>query len=133
MAAAALLTLVISAEPAGSAQTNAADQAILALERQWMDAVVKKDRRTLDALLADDFLLLGESWAGDRELKSCAFDRMRVQIRGDVAVVHSLFTFEATVKGQLWKSTVRITDTWIRQGGQWRVLARHASSLPAPQ
>jgi ketosteroid isomerase-like protein len=129
----------------GTSGSLGLEQDLRRLEHEWMDAVVRKDRAALDRLLADDFLLLGETWAGDRELTdkarcidnsvtlidatSFAFDKMRVQVREGAAVVHCLFTFEATVKGQPWKGTARVTDTWIREAGRWRVLARHASPL----
>ena len=125
------------------------EQELQRLEHEWMDAVVRKNRVALDSFLTDDFLLLGEAWTGDRELtdkkryvdnsvtlieaKGFAFDKMRVQVRDGVAVVHGLLAFEATVNGQLWKGTSRVTDTWIRVGGRWRVFARHASPLSAPK
>jgi ketosteroid isomerase-like protein len=142
---------LVPGQASETSQAGAAglEQELRRLEHEWMDGVVRRDRAALDRFLADDFLLLGETWAGDRELtdktrwidnsvtlieaRSFAFDKMRIQAREDVAVVHCLFTFEATVKGQPWKSTARVTDTWIREAGRWRVLARHASALtPSP-
>ncbi len=121
------------------------EKTIIGLENEWMNAVVKKDAKILDRIMADDFALLGERWAGDRELttkenyiknmtsieaKSFSFDKIIVQVRDSVAVLHCLFTFEATSNGKPWGGTVRLTDTWIKERGQWRVLARHSSRPP---
>ena len=129
-----------SKEDSGGSKT---EQEILSLEKEWMNGVVHKDGKVLDRLMADDFLLLNERWAGDRgltpkepwiknsltsiEAKSFSFDKVKTQVRENVVVFHCLFTFEATVNGKPWGGTARVTDIWVKEGGRWRVLARHAS------
>ena len=134
-----------SQEEFGSARI---EQEILRLENEWMNGVVHKDGKVLDRLMADDFRLLNERWTGDRgltpkqpwiknsltsiEAKSFTFDKVQMQVRENVVVFHCLFTFEAMVNGKPWGGTARLTDTWIKEGGRWRVLARHASRALQP-
>ena len=125
------------------------EQEILRLENEWMGAVVRRDGKRLDELVADAFLLVSERWDGTRELtpkqpwirnsltsiegKGFSYDKVRVQVRESVIVLHGLFTFEATNNGKPWGGTVRVTDVWVKEGGRWRVLARHASRPMQPQ
>ena len=149
-----LLILVVafpalaSAQAKGKDDSDKTEQQILSLENEWMNGVVRRDGKVLDRIMADDFLLLNERWAGDRgltpkepwiknsltsiEAKSFSFDKVKMQVRENVVVFHCLFTFEATVNGKPWGGIARITDTWINEGGRWRVLARHASR-PLPR
>lgn len=125
------------------------EQEILRLEREWMDAAVRRDEKVLDRVMADDFLLLGEAWDGKRDLtpkqrwientlttieaKSFSYDKVNTQVRGDAVVLHGLFTYDATNNGRPWGGTVRVTDVWVRDGGRWRILTRHASRALKPQ
>jgi ketosteroid isomerase-like protein len=129
-----------NAEESGTAEV---EQEILRLENEWMAGVVRRDRKVLDQLVADDFLLVSERWDGHRELtpkqpwirnslttieaKSFSYDKVKMQVRENMVVLHGLFTYEATYNGKPWRGTIRVTDVWVKEDGRWRVLARHAS------
>ena len=123
--------------------------ALTKLESEWTNAFAQKDAKTLDRLMADDFLMLGQSSSGaliDKstliqsslirlELLTFSFDDVRVQIHGETAVFHCKYTFRGMYARQIddkqpYEGVVLVTDTWVRQGDQWRVLARHSSKLP---
>lgn len=144
-----LLVVALASLALGQAKNNVersaaeVEQEILRLESEWMGAVVRRDGKVLDQLVADDFLLVSERWDGTRELtpkqpwirnslttieaKSFSYDKVRIQVRENMVVLHGLFTYEATNNGKPWGGTVRVTDVWVKEGGRWRVLARHAS------
>ena len=104
----------------------------------------------LDRFMADDFLLLGQSSSGaliDKrtliqssmsrlDLLSFSFEDVKVQIHGETAIFHCKYTFRGMYARQPndrqpYEGVVLITDTWVKQGDQWRVLARHSSKLPS--
>ncbi|HWP82436.1 MAG TPA: nuclear transport factor 2 family protein [Bacteroidota bacterium] len=150
-----LLVVALASLALGQAKNNVersaaeVEQEILRLESEWMGAVVRRDDKVLDQLVADDFLLVSERWDGTRELtpkqpwirnslttieaKSFSYDKVRIQVRENMVVLHGLFTYEATNNGKPWGGTVRVTDVWVKEGGRWRVLARHASRPLQPQ
>lgn len=124
------------------------EQEILRLENEWMDAAVRRDAKVLDRMMANDFLLLSEAWDGGDltpkqrwirnilttiEGKSFSYDKVKIQVRGNAVVLHCLFTYDATNNGMPWGGTVRVTDVWVKDGGRWRILTRHASRPLQPQ
>jgi ketosteroid isomerase-like protein len=52
---------------------------------------------------------------------------MKVRIYGDTAIVNSLYHQNATARGQDWSGYFLITDVWVKRGGRWQVVTRHAS------
>jgi len=80
--------------------SDAATQAIISVENNWVDALVESDMRALDSILADSYVDTDEHShrggkqdvfsflkSGDLKLESIKLSDMQVHIYGDAAVV----------------------------------------------
>jgi ketosteroid isomerase-like protein len=54
----------------------------------------------------------------------------RTRIFGEVAVTTGLIDMVDTAHGAPYTMRLRETLVWIKQGGTWRLLVRHATRLP---
>ena len=122
------------------------EQEIKKLAHEWLDAIRGRDRATLERILAEDFMISGwqpEGRIADREfyLADCMipvdiqegsykFDRWKVRMYGETAVVNCTLDIHAVVNGYKWGGEVLITDVWIREQETWRVVTRHTSPIP---
>lgn len=107
-----------------------------ALEEKWVQAQLKGDAAALGSVLAEGFVsttstgelrtkaeTLDMVKSGALKLQSSKLDEMRVMVFGDAAVVIGRWQGKGTEKGKPLDDTERFTDTWIKQGGQWRCVA----------
>jgi ketosteroid isomerase-like protein len=124
---------------------NQTEQEIRRLAHEWLDAVPRRDRTTLERILADDFLIAGwqpEGRLADKQyyIEDCLrpveiqegsykFDRWQVRRYGETAVVNCVLEVYAIVEGAKWGGVVLITDVWVREGEMWRVVTRHTSPI----
>jgi ketosteroid isomerase-like protein len=115
------------------------------LAHEWLDAIQRRDRATLDRILADDFVLAG--WQLDGRLAdkqfyiedclkpvdvrpgSYEFDRWTIRFYGELALVNCVLKIHALVEGHDWGGEFLISDVWSRDQGNWQVLARHSSAI----
>lgn len=63
------------------------------------------------------------------------YDRFRnhdetVRRYGDAAVINGITSVRGTSGGQAFAADFRFTDTWVRRGGRWFLVASHATRLP---
>jgi ketosteroid isomerase-like protein len=118
---------------------------ITTLERDWVAAIVKKDVPVLERLLADDFngtsptahtftkkQAIADLTSGEYVVDAMDLDEITVNVYGDTAV--SFTSQEETSKyfGNDTSGHYHFTDVWIRNGGQWRVVASHGSRYDKP-
>lgn len=109
-------------------------------ERAWITAVQQRDLPSLDLLLDDEFLYTSWASSGElitkaqylaaverEELLNCRARDFSVQHAGDTVVVKCRMDCEFPNRGIC--SELLVTDTWVRRGNRWKVLARH-TSLP---
>jgi ketosteroid isomerase-like protein len=121
---------------------SVAEREILALERAWDEAEVRRDGAALDAILDDRFVLTfgGEPpmdkatvmknvLASENPLPSTTTEE-RIIVDGDVAVSTSVTSFERVVDGKHVKMANRGTATFVYRDGRWRGLAVHMVRLP---
>jgi ketosteroid isomerase-like protein len=120
------------------------DRATLAqLQREWMQAVLERDMDRLEEIVGDGFRFTAihlnpepmtrEQWmAAAREgytIVTFAYEQMDIDVFGDTAIVHSRYSQVASFQHTSLSNVFRLTDVWNRQGGVWRVVARHSSIL----
>lgn len=115
-------------------------QAVLAAQRQWLDAYNRRDEKALAAIEADDFRVA----FGDGKIQTkadqltnirkplpagakyeIAAEATEVRIYGNAAVLTGI----VVEKGGGFSQRSRYTDTWILQNGRWRVVSSHLSDL----
>ncbi len=142
-----LLTGSLSVHGQGGDIAKARDpgQELLALEREWNDAIMKRDTMRLDRILAGDYVLTtpeglivtkGELLEFFRspeqeavEVKGVGHDRTSVRVYGDTAVVISRFTMKVRAGGRPMETPFQHTDVFVKQRGSWRCVARHATRV----
>jgi len=134
---AACLSLLI-AGPAAASSTANPDEALLErLSVQWMAALEKKDRRSLEAFLADDYVLQmpGDSasqyvrrdeWlknAIDMDWTDFRYENVVARVHGDHATVSSRLYFKVAPNPFTFDSGV--IDLWEKRDGRWQVTNRY--------
>jgi len=132
-----------SQTPAGG-MTGTAEQELLNLMQDWMNAEVKADMTFLDQFIADDCVITDPSGAvwtkaqflaglksGEGAVISFVLDNMKARIYGDAAVVNGRMTAKQTFRGQDISGQYQCTDMFIKKGGRWRCVAIHLSMIKA--
>jgi uncharacterized protein (TIGR02246 family) len=121
------------------------EQRLVSAERQWADAITKGDATVLDRLFADDIVVTsgsGELRDKAGEIKDAAsppdpdfvwtrpftVEDVRVKIYKDAAVVTGLAKWGFKYKGQEVTQERRYTHVYVKQKGQWRMVAQQMSS-----
>ena len=118
---------------------------VATLEAEWRDALLSKDEDALRRLIHPQYKLVGirstGSVAVDLEQWIAALRRMdiaslEVRVTDCVALDNVIVaTVDAQWKvrylGQPIDERVLLTDVWVREQGQWRVVRRHSSPVPA--
>jgi ketosteroid isomerase-like protein len=137
--------LVCAAMAAGGARQPSADeQALIALERRWVDAFYSKDIDTLRELIADEFVSTYDDGSrGDKakELKLAAeFDQQvtsampgdfSVKVYGNTGIVWFTLRVAGVRQGEPAELVFRYTDVWVRQAGRWQCVSSHITRVTA--
>ena len=113
---------------------------ILELQRAFDDAELRGDANRLDALLADDFLSIGEQgfqlgkrqWI-DRhaDFRYLAVETTEVDVRryDKTAIVRCVQRSRASWRGDQMTLAVRLSQVWVQQSDGWRLAAIQFSTL----
>ncbi|MFL5574646.1 MAG: nuclear transport factor 2 family protein [Gemmatimonadaceae bacterium] len=132
------LLLALTVPPAAAAQTSPDARALLRLEDQWAAAVVKRDGATFQRLLAPGFVytendqtmsrddVLRSVTAGSDSVTEAHNEGMQVHAYGPAtAVVTGWLAMRGRGSGGPFDRRYRFTDTWVKSGGRWRIVAAH--------
>src|SRR3954466_15469643 len=116
------------------------EREILALQHTWMKAVMAHDAAALQDILAEDFTLTSVHSSGELvnkaeyigsfgKVKNSLFSFRDVVIRiyGEMAVVNSRFHQQYSGDSKESAGEVLMTDVWVKRGGRWQAVSRHAS------
>ena len=120
-------------------------QVIEGLERDWRDALCKKDMERLRALIHPDFVLIGTRSTGPfmmgrdewldaiqrREVDTIELDVRDATVLPEVLIgtVHARWRLKYL--GRVIEDCVLLTDVWVNDGGEWRAIRRHSTPAPA--
>ena len=141
---AALATVLLLAGGLAPAARYDAKSAVLAFERQRLDATIRHDATALRAMTTDDLTYVHASGVRQSKAQYIAYVQAggvtfgsytiadeRVDIRGNVAVTHGVFRFttDAAVQPPHSGSTL-FTAVYVRTGGHWRLSAWEATKIP---
>jgi hypothetical protein len=114
------------------------------LERDWRDALCRKDMERLESLVHKDFVLIGTRSTGpfmmNREqwldaIQRRDVDAIELEVQ-DATVLDNLMigTIQARWRlnylGRDIEESVVRTDVWVNDDGRWQAIRRH--STPAP-
>lgn len=133
------------ATPASSASPQPkedVEQVLTKIERDWADAILKKDIATIERIVAEDCIFIvpdgriltraqtnEELRAGVWSPESLAYENMKVRVFGDAAVVTALQIEKSTLKGKDSSGRYLFTDIFVKRNGSWQVVAEHGSRL----
>jgi ketosteroid isomerase-like protein len=123
-------------------QTESAEQALIKLEYEWANTLVKHDWKFLDRILADDYMVTDPEGnvstkaqeiaffkSGEFAVTSCVHHELKVRVYGDAAVVTGHTTTKETYKSKDFIYNLRWTDTWIKSAGRWQCVAGLSSAI----
>ena len=135
--------LALSAAGAHAADQAADERAVREAERAICAAYEREDAAWLAAHL-DPAFTLTESRGGvttrDEEVAQfgpgkVAYEVFRnrdskVRFYGDAAVVNGVTVVKGSADGKAFAGEFQFTDTYVRRGREWVIVASHASRLP---
>jgi hypothetical protein len=117
---------------------------IAELERDWRDALCRKDMDRLEALVHKDFILIGTRSTGPfmmtrqdwlDAIQRREVDAIDVEVQDATAIkdvmigtVHARWRLKYL--GRVIEDCVVLTDVWVNDDGRWQAIRRH--STPAP-
>jgi ketosteroid isomerase-like protein len=143
LSAAAFLALMVPT--IGSADDADSEKQVASLAKQSTEATLKGDTKTLDAILADDFVAInpfGELVTKAEQLKlmkdgTLRFDSIepseeKVRVYGDAAVLTERGRVKVTFKGRSESLSVRNTEFYAKQGGKWRCVFQQVTRIAEP-
>jgi ketosteroid isomerase-like protein len=119
-------------------------EAVRGLEERFMTAVAERDMDFLERHLGEEFRLITgrpghetrdraewlEVTATAYEIRSFRFEELDVLDYGEVAVVRSRYSQEATMGDAERSQSYLMTDVWHRRNRDFRLVTRHISPLP---
>jgi ketosteroid isomerase-like protein len=154
----AIAALVVSASSLGFGQTadskqgkpaatapkqGGVEQTLMQMERDVTGAILKRDVAALEPAFADDFIFTGPDGAtqtkaqfladiksGDLALESSEIQDMKVRVYGNAAVVTYSTTDKGKYKGTDIGGRYRWTDTFVRRGEKWQLVAGQGTPIP---
>lgn len=148
-----IVTLVITMSGPASGQKRSkdatlksdAEQTVLEMMRRYVEAYGRNDVAALDKILADVFVFtssrgivvtkaqeLADIRSGEMRTKAATVDEAQVRVHRDAAVVTARATLRGVWHGQDFSGQYRVTATWVKEKGGWRLLAEHASRISQP-
>ena len=119
----------------------AAERYIRQASADWASSVATNDASVLKRILAEDFVwvldgrvigkrqALAEAAAGPGPFLSNKLDYVNIRFFGDTAVAQGRETWRRS-RGKVLHGSFIWTDTWVRRGGQWQVVASQDSVIP---
>ncbi len=138
---AAALPASVSSRPQ---EAGGAEQEVRKLERAWLDAYEQNDAKAMETIVADDFTItfpdgsmqtkpqIMEMIKRPRNPASPATkfytEDVRSRAYGDTVILMGRVISEYVRDGKTVKDASRYTDTYVKRGGRWQVVASHLSN-----
>jgi ketosteroid isomerase-like protein len=115
---------------------------ILALDKQWSDAIVKSDTATLEKLLADDLVYAHATGILDTKksyiakikerrqvYKSFEQHNPQVNIYKDSAVTFSYVRVTGTNQAGAFDDKLMLIHFWVKQNNAWRLAGHQTTKI----
>jgi ketosteroid isomerase-like protein len=144
----ALVTSLAALVPSAQAQqpkaSLTADQrAVLDLEEAWARAVVKRDAATFRKILAPGFIyteddrvqtgnqLLKDIVSGTDTVTEARNEKLETHVFDNAMIVTGWLIMRGRSGSKPFEHRYRFTDTWLKRGGQWQIIAAQDYLVPA--
>lgn len=129
------------------ADTASVEQALTQMERDWSQvgsnkANIDKDAKTLDQIMADDWVgldyqgnantkaqAIANLKSGSSSTQSIELGPMKVRVFGDAAVVTGSDTEKSTYKGKDSSGNYVWTDVFVHRNGHWQAVASESTKV----
>jgi len=120
---------------AGGPGVGSTDQSLKALEQEWAEAFKNRDQKTLNRVLANDFIFTDdEGHVYDKsqyieavmkviKVDSYKIDDLTTRVYGGTGVVAGRWTGKSSTAGKDSSGAFRFTDTFVKRQGRWQVIA----------
>ncbi len=125
---------------------SSADQALMQIEQELLDALLKGDTSAGERYLADTFTFtapdgnvqdkarfIADVKSGDLKIESSKNEDMKVQVHGDTAVVTYRSTDKGNYKGNDLSGQYRWTDVFVKRNGRWQIVAGQGTRIMQQQ
>jgi len=140
--------LLLVAGEAAAHQQGASEQEVRKLEREWLDAYEKKDAEAMERIVAEGFTITFPN--GSVQTREQLMRMIRAPRRGPAPKFYTedvqsraygdsvvILTGRVVAEfpqpdGKKAREVSRYTDTYVRLGGRWQVVASHLSNSPEP-
>jgi ketosteroid isomerase-like protein len=144
------LAFVSVATLATSGLARAADpndeEQIRKIEREWLDAMVKRDGTYLQKIETDDFTITGpdgrmlskaenlkDATSGETVFDNIQIDSLKLRFYGDTAVVNGVGTVKSHTKSEHGTGQYSWTDVFVKTNGEWKAVSAHVTALAGTQ
>ena len=132
----AMLAIFLLAAPLALGQGGTVEQQISALSDQLIQAQLKADTSFFERHYADDATIIhgndelftkaeeiANLKSGSLKYESNVVRWRRIRVYGDTAVVTFLVSFKGAVSMEPYSGYLRRTVVWVKQNGNWKVVA----------
>jgi ketosteroid isomerase-like protein len=139
---AAIAIFLIAGSSLSYAQTGSVEKTILQMERDWTEAGLKKDAKTMDRIVADDWTAtdflgktvtksqaIAEMKSGESVSQSVTLGEMKVRVFGNTAIVTGSDTEKSTYKGKDSSGKYVWTDVFVNRNGKWQAVASQSTKV----
>jgi ketosteroid isomerase-like protein len=136
------LCVLSAAKDKSGKQSGGAEQSVLSIEKELLDAVLKGDASASERYLAETYVFTGPDGmtetkaqsiadlkSGDLKLQAASLDDAKVSVYGDTAIVTYGSTDKGTYKGKDISGKTRWTDVFVKRNGKWQLVASHGSRV----
>jgi ketosteroid isomerase-like protein len=122
---------------------TADERAVLDLEEAWARAVVKRDAATFRKILAPGFVyteddrmqtgdqLLKDITTGTDTVTEARNEKLETHTFDNAMIVTGWLIMRGRSGGKPFEHRYRFTDTWLKRGGQWQIIAAQDYLVPA--
>jgi ketosteroid isomerase-like protein len=123
-------------------QTSSATQAVSRIEKEMLDGLRKSDAAPSEHYLAETYIFtspdgglenkaqsVADLKTGDLKFQSVTMDDPKFSVYGDTVIVTFGSVAQGTYKGKDISGKTRWTDVFVKQHGQWRLVASHGSTI----
>lgn len=131
----------LAQQPKQSASPD--ERAVLDLEEAWAKAVVKRDAATFKRLLAPGFIytedarvqtgaeLTRDIVTGTDTVTEARNEQLETHTFDHTMIVTGWLVMRGRSGGKPFEHRYRFTDTWVKRGGQWQIVAAQDYLVPA--
>jgi len=138
------LAVLLAVSSQSPSMQDADARALLQLEDDWAGALIRRDATVFRRLLADGFIyteddrmvgrdaLLRDIVAGPDTVEAAHNEAMQVHPFGSTAIVTGWLIARGRGASGPFDRRYRFTDTWVRRGGRWQIVAAHDYLVRTP-